>query len=478
MDYRQKYKQCKHKNEQLLLNIRKLENSIEEAERKIEIKRQSNRGLRENVFYYEQLMTQQREYQQKLRQIIQSRNKVEKTPASDPQKIDLIKVVPVTFSTVCTRVEGLINKQAEKHLGVNRRELENTRHLLSQLSLENDRLDANVKKLMDYIDQSTRITRLKKCNTASHTESEIRRLQMEKMEEIRRALLTRKKDCDIKARERDRLMMDTKILESKLNKKIRDLHINPDQQHRLSMSIRVKAGLHQVTTEHRIMEIQRDHVKRKVAEMQNDSVKHTLNPSINKLNELHKTIKVISATNDKCRHNLIERVNEMGKSDDQFMDRIDRNMDGIRRGRIVNMDEYQLKLKSQINKVNELEEIKSLISPYTPISNYEMIIEVGNMISKVNEFTANKDTIPNLSSYIHSQLQSLIHQIQPENEKEDISSYNTHQLIQYMHKLRENKQAEEKTFIASEGGLLRSKLEIAKTIKKELDKIKGSLNER
>ncbi|CEP13764.1 hypothetical protein [Parasitella parasitica] len=485
MDQESKYKECKKRNEQQLLNLGKLGNPTTyghttHTRMQIEQKQIAVKEVKRKQSCYQSIKQAQSHNQQQQQELL-----VDELHPKSPLTLisgrrDLTQLLPTTPEMICKKLELYIKRQYERQAFINEKEILQVRQLINRLPEKHDKqqahqmVDALLRQLQNVsVDKAKYEYKIR--DTAEY--KEIERYEMAQRAKIRE-LLQRKDDLE----------RETKDAETNLIRRIRELYADPVVQSAIAKNIRIKAANHQVDAELETLKAQAETLIDNI-----ESSKEAEAP-INKETKMQdieeKTLKIVEHLNslihanekgnDAIRNDRVQVKLENRESLEQLLDDIKKEKVRLQLERL-NMHKPSM---NPPDSASDATTIKNALSPYTSISITEALSEIVNIVDSVNYFS--EKSVENICADIRTTLEKLAKKWEASLEKQNISIIQDipechdgiDNVIQSVDALREHIEHTEQQYIQEQQAILKAKMDTAEQVNIELEKARSLLDER
>ncbi|KAI8640107.1 hypothetical protein BD408DRAFT_484347 [Parasitella parasitica] len=409
MDQESKYQECKKRNEQQLLKIRKLESQIAHTRMQIEKRQNAVQEIKRKQTHFQS--TRQAHLQD---QSLANEMHPKSVLALVGGRRDLTQLLPTTPEMVCKKLELYIKRQYERQTFINHTEISQLRQLISRLPEKHDKHQAN--QMVDSLLQQVKNVRVDKAkyeykivDKAEYREIEsYKSAQTEKIHE----LLQRKDDLE----------RETKDAETNLIRRIRELHVDPVVQSAIAKNIRIKAANHQVDAELQSLTSQADELIKNIESSKQSETPVNREATIQEIEK--KTLKILEHLNslasanekgnDVIRNNRVQVKHENRETVEQLLDDIKKEKVRLQLERL-NMHKAKA---DPLDNASDAATIKNALSPYTSISITEALSEIVNLMDSVNYLS--KKPVEDVCTDIRITLEKLAKKWEASLDKQNI----------------------------------------------------------
>ncbi|GAA5816226.1 hypothetical protein MFLAVUS_009752 [Mucor flavus] len=456
----QKYNACKTRNEQQLLDTRKLELDIAKVNQLVHDKRKSTLAIKEKNELYKKLIREQ------------NSGKAEplKSKPAIGGKRDLSLLLDVTPEKVIQRIEHLLRTRSLFHQHPEPEQLYSIRQLIKKLKdpYNPDHINALLQKLTDSF------------SPVSHAPA-TDTIDPEKEKVITEFYKHRKaKVDDLKAKIQE-LEAKCEKSETVLVHRIQELNQKQVVQSALTKMVRIKAANQQIKTELKSMQDQTNELGNQIQFIKDQSRSDTKNVSdiMEVVARTQWQVQSLLATNIAFDVAVLEQKEKArhSKEADLNIDRINTALSKLRN---------QNNRASQLieNQPSELLDAKSAISPYSSISDIQLFKELVYLIQSIDNLE--KTSIVNVCSDIRKTLEDLVEKWSSLLNKRDVSLLNTlpenhdgiDNVIQSLDAIRMHFKENERQYLNEQERKMSRNLDTIRQIEKEADQVRKDIDER
>ncbi|KAI7907047.1 uncharacterized protein BX663DRAFT_494642 [Cokeromyces recurvatus] len=454
-NYKHKYLEFKERNEQQLLEIRKIESQIAKVQHQIDSKRKSILRIKETESYYGKLLHEHKiKYQKKtINKEITSDLATVEEPVFYTGKRDLLQVLSATPEVILKKIIALIEQQYSTQNLASSEEITQIKILLDRLSDEHSTFWN--KYIDEWIKEMKEVTVIDK--------DEIKNMKKE-------------------------LELETREAEMNIVRRIKELHSDPNVQAALIKNIRIKAANQQANVELQSTINQIEDIKKSIdlakKSLNMDTLKAHIDNLLNDLDKRQSEVQSLLATNDEFRKVLIkkslQRQEEAQSDSKELIDRIKKIKSNVH----IKTSSSSSTSANQSIISDTLGDICNLINPYSSISINQALLEISNTIDLVNDLS--KENVSEICVDIRLKLENLFNKWCLLLEKQNISvpedvaenHDGIDKIIQSVDALRMHIQNEEQNYIQKQEHIIEAKLSEADEIQEEIKHTKESLKER